>query len=631
MADNNSDNRGIVRYTSKDYESLMQDYWNVVPTLTDLWSPESDADPGVVLGKFLASCADMLSINTDLVANEVYAPSVSQRKNAEKIFGLIGYDLGWYRASVTELTITNNSGDDLTIDLGFNGNSFCTVNAYTDITDADRVITYNILPGTSTYSKADSKSTRSVVTSSQDVFTDSDVVVLRNGDSCTRVAVEGELRNYAVSVADVKSNNYKITLPSQHIDTTKIWVKSKSSLSDERFLETQWKQCANIAEFIYPEPRFAVTYDNYSNAQITISNYLNQLENYESNYLIVYWIDCSGVIGCVGEDVLTNLIFAKDQVVSPSSGDLSLSNLSNTVEMPNTYTVTGASPETAREAYFSSRNYINTWDSLITLPDFNRFLNRESGVDCGVVLDCQAMLEYNMAVYEDDALTASQKSKMYVTNYDFPSGPDDFDWGAVLNLGFDPSDPQKFVFATNFKRYTAMCFAIHNDFKDSSYGQGKVSRAQVKNAIKFQRYKPPANFISAVQRDYAPLKAMTVELDFGFIRVFNFYVVGQIYTKSPVSVDVGASIVAAVKEALALHFAPANRSLGVLPTVAEIVEVISNADSRIAYFDAGSPVTPVVTWDGCDIEYFNLISFARMVDPGPTSNNIRIAPSSLLK
>ena len=209
-----------------------------------------------------------------------------------------------------------------------------------------------------------------------------------------------------------------------------------------------------------------------------------------------------------------------------------------------------------------------------------------------------------MAVYEDDALTASQKSKMYVTNYDFPSGPDDFDWGAVLNLGFDPSDPQKFVFATNFKRYTAMCFAIHNDFKDSSYGQGKVSRAQVKNAIKFQRYKPPSNFISAVQRDYAPLKAM---------------------------VDVGTSIVAAVKEVLALHFAPANRSLGVLPTVAEIVEVISSADSRIAYFDAGSPVTPVVTWDGCDIEYFNLISFARMVDPGPTSNNIRIAPSSLLK
>ena len=630
MADSTS-NRGIVKYTSKDYESIMQDFRDVVPTMTELWKPESDADPGVVLGKFLASCADMLSINTDLIANEVYAPSVSQRKNAEKIFGLIGYDLGWYRAGRTELTITNNSGDDLSIDLGFNGTSFCTVNAYTDITDADRVITYNILPGTSSYGDTNSKSTRSIVTSTQDVFIDSDPVLLKNGESCTRVAVEGELRNFTISVADVKANNYKITLPSQHIDTTCIWVKSKSSLADERFLETQWKQCANIAEFIYPEPRFAVTYDNYSNAQITISNYLNQLENYESNYFVIYWIDCSGVIGCVGEDVLTNLIFAKDQVVSPSSGDLSLSNLSNTVELPNTYTVTGSSPETAREAYFNSRNYINTWDSLITLPDFNRFLKRESGIDCGVVLDCQAMLEYNMSVYNDTGLSASQKSKMYVTNYDFPAGTDDFDWGAVLNLGFDPSDPQKFVFATNFKRYTAMCFAIHNDFKDSSFGQGKISRAQVKNAIKFTRYKPPANFISAVQRDYAPLKAMTVELDFGYIRVFNFYVVGQIFTKTPVSADVGAAIIATVKEALSLHFAPANKSLGVLPTVMEIVQVVTQADNRIAYFDAGSPVAPVITWDGCDIEYFNIISYARMVDPGDDANNIRIAPSSLLK
>ena len=106
--------------------------------------------------------------------------------------------------------------------------------------------------------------------------------------------------------------------------------------------------------------------------------------------------------------------------------------------------------------------------------------------------------------------------------------------------------------------------------------------------------------------------------------------VGQIYTSSPVSTDVGAAIVALVKESLALHFAPANRSLGVLPTVTEVVEAVTAADSRIAYFDAGSPTTSVITWDGCDIEYFNLISFARMVDPGATANNIRIAPSCLI-
>lgn len=623
-------NNGIVKYSSRDYESILKDFWEVVPTLTDNWVPDSDSDPGVALSKFIASAADMLSVNLDLVANEVYAPTVRQRKNAEKVFGLIGYDLGWWTASTTEVTFTNNSGNTITLDFGFSGSNFSTLNAYTDISDAERTITYNILPSSNSYNELVSRSTRTITTSTLNVFTDTDTVTLADGQSCTRIAVEGELRSYNISVADVKANNYIITLPSQHVDTTKVWVKARASLSSEDFLETQWIQCANTAEFIVAEPRFAVTYDNYSNAQIAVSNYLNQLENYEGNYLTIYWIDCSGVVGCVGEDVLTNLLFAKEQPTSFESGDITISNLSNVVELPNTFTVTGSSPETAKEAYRNSRNYINTWDSLITLPDFNRFLNREPGIDCGIVVDCQKVLEYNISVYKNDSLTVGQKSKMYITNYDFPTGADDFDWKTVLDLGFDPSDPQKFVFATNFKRYTAMCFAIHNDFQNSSYGQGVISKAQVKNTTSFVRYKLPSLLIDGIKNDFRPLKAMTVDLDFGYARIFNFFVTGLIYLDRPVTADVGNYIIEEVKEALALYYAPSERQFGVLPTVPEIVEVITKSDDRITYFDGGSPTTNILTWSNCDPEYFNIISFARYLDPGETYKSIRIAPTSLM-
>lgn len=625
-----SSEKGIVKYTSRDYDSILGDFWETVPALTDLWKPEADSDPGVVLAKFVASCADMLSINLDQVANEVYASTVMQRKNAEKIFGLIGYNLGWYKAATTEVTFTNSTEEAMTLDFGFNGSNFCTLNAYTDITDTDRVITYNILPMTNKYGVSETRSIRETVSSSIDVFSLNDAVVLQPGGSVTRVAVEGELRSFNVSVADVKANNYIITLPSQHVDTTRVWVKAKPSLSEEQFLGTQWIQCDSTADFIVPEPRFCVSYDNYSNAQITVSNYLNQLENYEGNYLVVYWIDCSGVIGCVGEDVLTNLLFAKPQAVSFDSGDISISNLSNTVELPNTHTVTGASPETAREAYLNSRKYINTWNSLITLPDYNRFLKREPGVDTGVVIDCQKALEYNMSIYNNENLTTSQKSKMYITSYDFPSGNADIDWQTVLNLEFDPSDPNKYVFATNFKQYTAMCFAIHNDFNPSSYGQGVTSNAQVKNTTNFMRYKPPVQFINGVKRDYEPLQSMAVEVDFGYARIFNFFVVGQIYTNKPVSKDVGNNIVEKVKEALRLHFAPANREFGEFPTVMEVVDTIKDADDNIKYFDAGSPTNPLIVWDKCDPEYFNMISFARYRDSQASGLTIRIAPECLL-
>lgn len=625
--------RGIVNYTSRDYQSLLQDFVDAVPKLTELWKPEAEADPGMVIGKYIASVAEVLGINVDLLANEIFAPSVSQRKNAEKIFSLIGYELGWYVAARTEITFTNVSSVPVTIDFGFNGSNFATVNAYTDITNASRVITYNILPLTNTYGATDTRSRRDVVGGDVDVFADTDEVQLAAGESVTRVGIEGEIRSYTVSVQQVKDNNYIIKLPSQHIDTTAIWIKAKTSLNADSFLTTQWIQCSNPAEFITPEPRFAVTYDSYSNAQVQISNYLNQLEDYSSNYLTVYWIDCSGVIGCVGENVLSNFLPAKQTGTENVADSLTISNLSNTVELPHTNVVTGASPETAKEAYFNSRNYINTWDSLVTLPDYQRFLSREPGVDCAYVIDCQKALDINLAIYNDENLTDSQKSKKYITKYDFPEGDTNFDWTNILQLGFDPTDPQKYVFAANFKTYTAMCYAIHNDFKNSSWGQGQTSNAQINKKPLFIQYKPPAQFINNIIRDYRPLQAMSVEIQFGYLRIFKFYVTGQIYTKKPVTQDVGNNLIAKVKEALALYFAPANREIGVLPTYQEIVETCVSADSRIRWFDMGSPGTTNygIIWTECDVDCFNAISFAKFEDPGESSLNIRIHPECLVK
>ena len=631
MAKQESYSRGLVNYTSRDYDSLLQEFKTLIPKLTSLWYPDAEADPGMVLLKLLASTGDMLGVNLDWLANEVFAPSVSQRKDAEKVFGLIGYTLGWYTAARTEITFTNNTDQVLTIDFGFNGNNFSTVTAYDDITGQARTITYNILPKTNSYGASESRSRRSILTSDIDVFSNSDVVKLPRGGSCTRVGIEGELRSFAITVSKVKEQNYVITLPSQHIDTTAIWVKAKAALSDDDYVETQWKQCQTTAEFIEPEPRFAVTYDNYSNAQVTISNYLNQLENYDGNYLIIYWIDCSGVIGCVNKDVLRNLVLAKpNQELVSGSGQIQIGNLSNTVELPNTYTVTGNSPETAKEAYINSRNYINTWDSLVTLHDYNRFLNREAGVDCGIVIDCQKALEINMEIYNNKNLTDSQKSKMYITKYDFPEGRDIFDWQSALDLDFDPSDPQRYVFATNFKTYTAMCFAIHNDFKNSDFGSGISSEAQIKKSTKFMRYKPPQLFIEGVIKDYEPLQAMSVEMRFGYARIFNFYVTGEIYTVKPVSSQVADAIVETAKEALRLYFSPAAREFGQKPTIMEVVDVIQNCDDHIRYFDAGSISNPVVNYYNCDSEYFNPISFARYIDLPESAHNIRVAPSCII-
>ena len=643
-----NENKGMIKYTSRDYNSIMQEFWDVVPKLTELWKPDAESDPGVVLGKFLASIADMLGVNTDWLANEIYAPSVTQRKNAEKVFGLIGYTLGWYTAARTEVIFTNNGETSITLDFGFNGSNFSTLNAYADITGQPRVITYNVLPLTSGYVYTDSKSTRRVTTDTINVFSDIDRVTLNPGDSVTKVAIEGELRSYSISVEDVKKNNYIIQLPSQHLDTTAVWVRAKSNLTQEN-VNTQWIQVDSPADFIDPEPRFAVTYDNYSNAQVQISNYLNQMDNYDNNYLIIYWIECSGMIGSVSTNVLTNFNPAITSATSGvsvnifDSNTLMISNLSNTLELPHTYTVTGRSPETGKEAYFNSRKYINTWDSLITLPDFNRFLNRESGVDCGLVIDCQKALEINLAIYNDETLTDDQKKKMYITSYDFPMAETEiFDWRGILG---DLISDSNIPFPVNFKTYTAVCYAVHNDFKNSNYGAADFTDTIVTanntptvktRGTSYLQYKPPYSFIEGVLADFRPLQSMTVELQFGYARIFPWFVVGQIYPKNPLKPEDATNLVAIVKEALALYFAPANRSFGQKPTIMEVVEVVQNADPRIRYFDAGSISNDVINWgqkittrtssyiQKYDIECFNPISFAMYKDTG--DSNIRVAP-----
>lgn len=696
MANSDGTLKGVVNYTSRDYESIMKDFWEILPALTalwepqqdtedltEIWKPEANADPGVVLAKWTASIADMLGVNLDWVANELYAPSVSQRKDAEKLFGLIGYKLGWYQAARTEITFTNNTDTTITLDFGFSGAAFTTCTAFTDITGASRTITYNILPLTSSYGDNQSRATKQDTSFSTDIFADTDKVKLGPGEYVTRVGIEGELRSYTVSVAAIKENNYIINIPSQHVDTTAIWIKAKASQSASDFLATQWQQCTSPADFNEPEPRFAVTYDNYSNAQIQVSNYLNQLENYENNYLTVYWIDCSGVIGCVGKDVFQDFVFAKGgSEISFESNDVSVSNLANTVELPHTYAMTGKSPETAKEAYYSSRNYINTWDSLITLPDFNRFLNREPGVDCGKVIDCQKAFEINMAILNDKNLTSAQKQKQFITNLDFPEGDLDVDWDSIISSRYDevkttyivkegdtlasiartygiteerlaefnnlnavnnfqpgvklyiPNDVDQNVMkklTSNFKTYTAMCFAIHNDFNDSIWGRGRISPATVENKKVFVRYKPPTQFITNIVKDYRPLQAMSVELQFGYVRVFPFYIVGQIYPTHPVTKDAAETILETAREALRLYFSPANRHIGDIPTVMEVVKIIQNSHESIAYFDAGSIKNPIINWKDCDVDYFNAISFARYVSDINNSRALRIAPEYIIE
>lgn len=99
----------ILKYTSKDYDSIKKDLIDSISSLTPNWTSREEGDPGIVLVKLMSALGDMLSFNFDKQALEYYAPTVTQRKNAAKLFELVGYKMHWYQAASTTVTITNQA------------------------------------------------------------------------------------------------------------------------------------------------------------------------------------------------------------------------------------------------------------------------------------------------------------------------------------------------------------------------------------------------------------------------------------------------------------------------------------------------------------------------------------------
>ena len=81
----------IISYTSKDYDSIRTDLINAIPGLTDIWTSRDQADPGMVMITLMSELGDNLSFNIDTQSLEFFGRTVTQRKNAQAIFDLLGY------------------------------------------------------------------------------------------------------------------------------------------------------------------------------------------------------------------------------------------------------------------------------------------------------------------------------------------------------------------------------------------------------------------------------------------------------------------------------------------------------------------------------------------------------------
>lgn len=642
-----------MKYTSRDAQSNIQNLIEDVRAGTHIWNPGSEADPGMILLKALASNVDLLSFNLDTQVDEMYMQSATQIKSIRRLGVANGYVPGWYRAPRTTLTIENTS-EEAVVSLNFtlpdatNNICYAATNALEDLTS----IPYFVIPKPN---------------AEYGDITDNDVVTLQpkgsldvyhnRKDVVTRQVAQGTLKSVIVNprmmVTGTKGvNTLTYRLPAQNVDGELIWVQELTSTLDPiKFQrpEKPWTRDTKNDFVDSTQRRYQIAVDDYNNLIIVFNKFINDVIQY--NRLIrVFYVETYGVAGEVSQNVIS--LSTVDSAVAQV---LKVTHPANTLDMPDRSALTGKTPLTASEAAEEAKNYVNTNDSIITLKNFTAWIRRQPGIDTGIAVDCQKALEVNWAYKFDEDMAEELKSKKYIMpgpdvnqGYDFPG------WTAS-----DPYDPLKgtmytiggksYEFPHKFKINKLLFFCIFNNFLENwSTGlineEGKQckiggaaewegdtsewSTEMVSTEHPYRRYRPSETIKAMITEQYLKTYNLTCDIDFGWVRVFEWSVNGIIWTNEPVEQTEADNIVQIVLKALRIRFHAANMEIGVLPRMMDIVDCVQQCDSRIRYFDAGLLNKPMINWGPVrdaegkitnsnvtyDIAYFNAISFARFID-----------------
>ena len=80
-----------VKYTSRDYQSILNDVIALIPSYLPEWTDRSPGDFGIVLIELFAYVGDILNYYSDRIANEAFLATAQQRQSVLNIANLLDY------------------------------------------------------------------------------------------------------------------------------------------------------------------------------------------------------------------------------------------------------------------------------------------------------------------------------------------------------------------------------------------------------------------------------------------------------------------------------------------------------------------------------------------------------------
>ncbi len=374
----------ILSYTSKDYDSIRTDLINAIPGLTDIWTSRDQADPGMVLVTLMSALGDNLSFNIDTQSLEFFGKTVTQRKNAQAIFDLLGYKMHWYKSAKLEVTVTNsNPTTDLWIPLSISNQTVARLSSTTSSSTPPYILLPNdpFNPGSWDNPNAG--------------------ISITPNTSAKFTAIQGALNSISFSSNDVEANN-RYYLSQSKLDQDHIWLKM-SNYSSVSGSAMYWKLVDNINELDSDIPAFEFNVDEHN------LPYIEFVPHWRKSYIdegtdvkfTMYYIATSGANGNVTSNILN---FIPNATVPAGhkmkSSEIHIMHGTNAYATDNLNNCPGKGPETAREAYVATKKIIGTYNTLVTVKDFERFFKRLGNISNTLCIDGQRARDLNKNIKE---------------------------------------------------------------------------------------------------------------------------------------------------------------------------------------------------------------------------------------
>jgi hypothetical protein len=638
-----------LKYTSRDFNSIKTDLINAINSVTTNWTSREESDPGIILTNLMAYLGDNLSFNLDMQALEMYLPTVTQRKNIKKLLSLVGYKVHWYRSAIVDVIVHNNSSVPMKLDVNITSNE--STNRLISITGNTN---YVILP--------------------EDTMSSKNIITIEGNDEHTFTAVEGTLTYVEIRPDDINNDCYYI--PVNNVDEAHLFLYTVNESIDPESGElnttyTAWDLVDDIAlQTTSPKNEnagyFEFNTDEYDRPYIKLVSYWRSIIRDDNNAtpLRLYYIMSKGANGNVNDNAFYSIDSSPVDNDNVATDNYTLYNVTNWNNLSgNNYP--GFNPQTTEEARNDSKNYITTFNTLVTLGDFERFILQQLNFNNSFALDGQRAQDINKTVYEnyspanayidtettDSLYTESElnatRIKKYVggwgylsttfddtadviSSYDTYRKIVDSDFtGSVANMQtalLDEYAPDEVGEDTSYK---LDLYCIYDNYNKDYIGLNNIEEWNSPqrpleqsdtdgNVYPYRRYVISEDVIygsdrlSGINSKLQDTKIINVKVNFATCRVFDWRAVGTIYLNKPVTREESNNIILNVTDALSKRFTPDQVKFGEKISYMAVIDTIQNADSRIRYFDAGNETRKLVDWSDCfDMDYFNAISIMR--------------------